>query len=199
MKEQKIKDFNFSKRADSYDDGIEGKASGRFYNLLFREVDIQVGMRVLDVGCGTGALLKRLTGKADFSGFGTDIDENMIMQAKKKCPQMDFSIASCDALPFSDQTFDVIIACLAYHHFRNKEGFAAEIARVIKPDGILYIADPRFPWLVRKALNGFLRLVRIVGAFYNPREIEARFEKYGFIKAGAVHHGYVQVVKLQKI
>jgi len=56
------KDFDFSKRAAAYDDSFEGKAVRKFYNLLLREIKVSPGMTVLDVGCGTGALLSKLAG-----------------------------------------------------------------------------------------------------------------------------------------
>jgi ubiquinone/menaquinone biosynthesis C-methylase UbiE len=193
-----MKDFKFDKRAASYDEGIEGKASRKFYNLLLREISLQPGAAVLDVGCGTGALLRRVAGQADITGYGVDVEENMIAQAQAQCSQMQFSIAPCDRLPFEDQSLDAVIACMAYHHFDNKEGFAWEAARVLKPGGVLYIADPRFPWPIRKTMNGILRLLRIVGEFLSAQEIEARFAAYGFVGAGAAADAYAQVIKLRK-
>ena len=196
MGNKKLKDFSFSKRAVAYDDGFEGRASRRFYNLLLREVELHPGSVVLDVGCGTGALLKKLAGKCEIVGYGIDMEENMITEAKKKSPRLSFQIASCDKIPFGNNAFDVVIACMAYHHFSNKDGFAREAARILKLGGILYIADPRFPWLVRKAMNGFFRLIRVVGAFYSPQEIEARFVDSGFTGMGSAVDGYAQTVKL---
>jgi SAM-dependent methyltransferase len=86
---------------------------------------------------------------------------------------------------------------MAYHHFGDKRGFAREAARVLKPNGALYVADPRFPWAVRKTLNGILRLIRVTGEFLAPQEIEARFAAYGFTGAGSAADTYAQVVKLQ--
>ena len=196
---KKAKDMDFGKRAAVYDDGIEGKGSQRFYNLLLREVELHPGAAVLDVGCGTGALLKRFSDTCDISGYGIDIADNMIAVAREKCPQMNFQVARCDDMPFADQTFDYITACLAYHHYDNKEGFAKEAARVLKPGGVLYIADPRFPWLIRKTINGFLRLIRIVGLLETPKETEARFVEQGFYGAGIAVDGYAQLVKLKRI
>ena len=193
-----MKDFKFDKRAASYDDGFEGKASQKFYNLLLREAALQPGAVVLDVGCGTGALLGRLDSAFGIIGYGVDVEENMIAQARAKHPAMRFSVAPCGQLPFENQTFDVIVACMAYHHFDDKEGFAREAARVLKPGGVLYIADPRFPWLFRKIMNGILRLVRIVGEFLTAQEMEARFAAYGFTGIGAAADAYAQVVKLQR-
>ena len=192
------KDIDFGKRASAYDAGIEGRGSRRFYNLLLREVTLHPGATVLDVGCGTGALLKLFSGVGEINGYGIDIAEKMISEARKKCPGMSFHIARCDNMPFEDSAFDVVVSCMAFHHYDNKKGFAKEVARVLKPGGILYIADPRFPWPIRKAMNGILRLVRVVGEFYTPQETEAIFSDMGFICVGVSVDAYAQVVKLQK-
>jgi ubiquinone/menaquinone biosynthesis C-methylase UbiE len=123
----------------------------------------------------------------------------MIEIANKKYPQMDFQLASCDNIQLDNSSLDVMVSCMAYHHFENKEGFAREASRLLKPDGVLYIADPRFPWLIRKALNGFFSLIRINGAFLNPDETAARFSSYGFECVGFAYDKYAQVVKLKKV
>lgn len=198
MSKTETTDFDFSKFAAAYDDGTMGKASKRFYNLLLREVEIELGAKVLDVGCGTGTILKSLSCKTDINGYGTDIEENMLAEARKKCPQMNFTLASCENLPFESKTFDCLISCMAFHHFSDRDGFAKEAARITKPGGILYIADPCFPFIVRKIVNGFFRLVRLEAAFYSSKEIESCFGKYGFVGIGTTTHGYAQVVKLQR-
>ncbi len=198
MNKTNTKDFDFSKMAASYDDGVTGKASQRFYNMMLREAEITPGAKVLDAGCGTGALLKRLAMQTELDGYGTDLEENMIAEARKNCPQMSFTLASSDELPYENETFDCIVNCMAFHHFSNRDGFAKEAARIIKPGGVLYIADPRFPLVIRKIVNGFFRLIRIEAKFYNPQEIEACFAKYGFVGIGTAAHGYAQLVKLQR-
>jgi ubiquinone/menaquinone biosynthesis C-methylase UbiE len=170
--------------------------SKRFYDLLQNEVSLDEGMRILDVGCGTGALLKRLNEKYNIEAYGIDADSNMVAVAKLQCPACTFTRAPGEKIPFPHEHFDVLTACLAYHHFSDKAGFAKEAARVLKPGGTLYIADPRFPYVIRKSISGILRLFRIVGGFFTAGEIADAFAEYGFEFSGAVYNGYAQVVKL---
>ena len=138
MKKQK-KDFKFEKRAENYDNNFEGKLSKKFYNLISNNVSLKADDKVLDVGCGTGTVLKRLSLRCRIEGYGIDVEENMIEQVKIKCPEMKISLCSCDSTPFEDNTFDVITACMAYHHFPNKEAFIKEAYRLLKKGGKLYI------------------------------------------------------------
>ena len=192
------KDFSFQKRAESYDEGFEGKLSQRFYNLMIESVELDDGCSVLDVGCGTGALLKRMAAQKHIIGYGIDAEAKMVDVAQRKCPSMDIRQSRSEGMPFDDQTFDAVTACMAYHHFDDKKGFALEAARVLKPGGALYIADPRFPSHVRSIFNGVFRLINVAGEFLSPDEIAERFAEYGFVQDSVSSDGYAQVVKLRK-
>jgi len=195
---EKQKDFDFSKSAASYDEGYAGKFSRRFYNLLQNEVKLDDGMRILDVGCGTGALLKRLCMGRNIDAYGIDAEESMIAVATNQCPDYSIRQAKSEQIPFGDGYFDILTACMAYHHFSDKAGFAREASRVLKPGGVLYIADPKFPFLIRKSINGVAHLFRVTGEFITAREMADRFNEYGFLFSGAANDGYAQVVKLTR-
>ena len=194
-----LKDMSFSKRASKYDSGWVSKHAQKLYYLLIKEIQIHENATVLDVGCGTGTILKALSDKCNINGFGIDAEEKMLEIARQKCPQIDFSIQRCDNTNFSSSTFDIIIASLAYHHFDNREGFAKEAGRIIKTGGILYIADPIFPWLMRKIINGFLSLIHMHGGFFSANELDSQFSGYGFKLIGYTVSGFKQVVKLEKV
>ena len=122
------RDFRFDKKAAKYDDSYEGKLSEKFYTLVTENVQLTDGMAVLEMGCGTGTILHRLSQRCSISGHGIDVEEKMLEQARKKCPDMEILNCSCDDTPFEDGQFDVIVACMAYHHFPDKDGFSKECA-----------------------------------------------------------------------
>jgi len=192
------KDFKFDKRASSYDDGFEGRFSKKFYRVLLSRLELKPSSKVLDVGCGTGCLLRKMADSQKIQGYGIDVEQNMIYIAKEKCPDMTIQISACEKTPFNDGTFDILTACMAYHHFSDKAGFAKEAARVLKIGGCLYITDPRFPFPVRKTINGVARLFRVTGKFFTPQEIADDFRNAGFELVDATCDGIVQVVTLRK-
>lgn len=193
------KDFSFDKRAESYDEGFEGRLSQKFYDLVTENVEIVDGMNVLDAGCGTGTILHRLSEKYTFNGFGIDVEEKMLEQAKSKCRNMDIRLCSCDDTPFEDGQFDVIIACMAYHHFPDKNSFSKEVARLLKQGGLLYIADPKLPLPIRKALNTALDIHKVNGRIYTVDEIAENFAEYGFEHVFNKSDAYAQLVCLKKL
>ena len=190
------KDMNFNNAAAKYDN-LGGRLSRRFYRLLLEQVDLTPDMSLLDVGCGTGTILRAMADSCSIRGFGIDMAENMIEEAKRKCPEMDIRLSRCEETPFEDDTFDVVTTCMAYHHFSDKAGFAIETARILKPGGHLYIADPSFPSLIRKTMNTASRLLNIAGEFFTPEEILVSLSGFGFQAVGYKKDSYAQVVVLK--
>jgi ubiquinone/menaquinone biosynthesis C-methylase UbiE len=110
---------------------------------------IQPGEQVLDVGCGTGTLAIELQSRVGRAGriVGVDPGTQQISRARSKAARhhlsIDFQIGVIEQLPFPDQTFDVVLSTLMMHHLPTslKRQGLAEIARVLKPEGRLVIAD----------------------------------------------------------
>jgi len=125
---------------------------GTFRKLRQRTANlagIQAGDAVLDVGCGTGTLAIEVARRVGTTGHvaGVDPGTEQIARARAKAARrhvpIEFQIGVIEHLPFPDQTFDVVFSTLMMHHVPaplKRQGLA-EIARVLKPEGRLVIAD----------------------------------------------------------
>ena len=190
------RDFKFDKRADKYDDHFEGKLSKVFYKLIYDNIQLTPSAEVLDVGCGTGTILRTLSDRGNISTHGIDVEPEMLKIARSKCPDADIRQCSCEDTPYTDNRFDVLTACMAYHHFSDKEAFEKEAQRILKPDGLLYIADPNFPKIIRKVINRLAR--RYNGEFFSSDEISERFSRSGFSTVSIQKRKYGQLIILKK-
>lgn len=191
---------NYNLIADDYDSTPEGRYTDKFKQLLSREIIIRPGDRVLDAACGNGTLLKMISRKWDIKGYGIDISERMIDNARAKCPGMVFEVGTCGELPFTDRMFDVITVSAAYHHFPDVKAFAKEANRVLKPQGLLYIAEPFYPFILRAICNPLIPLSKAGDVrFYSPGEIKGNFEAHGFEQTEFKREGHIQLIKMRKL
>jgi ubiquinone/menaquinone biosynthesis C-methylase UbiE len=104
--------------------------------------------KVLDVGCGGGWLLDRLTRRGVAQGrlHGVDLIEARVDVARRRLPEADIRNADARALPFPDSEFEVVtlLTCLSSMPDRGSVARAlAEATRVLAPDGLLLCYEPR--------------------------------------------------------
>ena len=190
---------SYDKKAENYDSTFDGKFTVKFKRMMCETVCINANATVVDVACGNGRLLNMLAEKNSFNGYGVYISDKMIEQAKKINPNMNFSVAGCEELPFENEKIDVITVCASFHHFPNIQKFAEEAERVMKKEGILYIAEVYLPTILRVMCNPFVKFSKAGDVkFYSPNEIVSLFEKNGFVKNGIEINGKVQIIKLQR-
>jgi len=111
---------------------------------LFDRFAFSPGCRVLELGCGPGTLwvenASRIPPDATF--LLSDLSDGMVSQARSALesllPNFEFQAIDAQAIPMSDERFDVVIASHMLYHVPNLERALDEIRRVLKPGGRLY-------------------------------------------------------------
>lgn len=190
---------SYNKKAKNYDSTFDGKFTVKFKRMLYDNINVNTDDIVVDIACGNGRFLNMLTQKSSFRGYGVDISEKMIEQARTLNPEMIFFTGSCENLPIETESTDIMTVCAAYHHFPKVDKFAKEASRVIKKDGLLYIAEVYLPGVFRVMANPFIKLSKAGDVkFYSPDEIVSFFESIGFIRKDVIINGMVQLIILQK-
>ncbi|MGA8116976.1 MAG: class I SAM-dependent methyltransferase [Actinocatenispora sp.] len=110
------------------------------------EISFKGGFRVLEAGCGNGAILQGLLDTFAVEGYGVDISENARDQAEKLMKQTGrsfaFSVRDVRDLEYEDNFFDLAISLGVIEHMQNPEVAVREMARVLKPDGTAIIMTP---------------------------------------------------------
>lgn len=97
---------------------------------------------LLDIGCGTGFLINLLAQKHNAQFTGLDLSSEMVRQAEsKKIATAKFVEGSSDALPFADNTFDVVTCSQSFHHYPDTDKAMQEALRVLKPGGLYILSD----------------------------------------------------------
>jgi ubiquinone/menaquinone biosynthesis C-methylase UbiE len=179
------------------------RRAARFYdalteppNAVLRKIGLQMcppreGMRVLEVGCGTGSNL-RLYGSAGCDVFGIDLSPAMLEVARRKLGERaDLRLADAADMPYADDSFDLVTAFLTLHEMpaATRMAVMAEMVRVVHREGRLLLIDYRsgpirFPkgWLF-KALIVSMELAAGPEHFRNYRDFLSRGGLPGLIAA----------------
>jgi ubiquinone/menaquinone biosynthesis C-methylase UbiE len=128
--------------------------------LQLAEEEIGHPGAILDVGCGTGKLLRSASERfPDARLVGVDAAIEMVKQAQSSTPDgtIQFQQATAEELPFPDGSFDLVFSTMTFHHWQNQRRGAAEVARVLTPDGRWLLAE-FVPLGFMKSVRSLLRL-----------------------------------------
>ncbi len=155
----------YAKAAEHYD------AKWAFYveattRETLRRLPMTPAARVLDVGCGTGELLRRLRAKyPDAVLAGLDPVAEMLAVARDKLSgKEDLRTGYADALPWSAGGFDVVVSCNMFHYISHPVEALREMGRVLRSGGSLVLTDWCDDYLACRVCNLYLRLTN--RAFY---------------------------------
>lgn len=171
----------FDKQAETYDQAIYGQHARSLYPFMLDKITHHYGQDILDVGCGTGELMKQILEEDPSRKLtGIDYSPNMIEQAKQKLGNLAaIQFADAQKLPFADNTFDMVTCCDSFHHYPDPDAVLQEMVRVLKPGGCLILGDCYQKGLSRFIMNLFMRYSREGDVkIYSRQEITAMVQEY---------------------
>lgn len=125
---------------------------------------------VLDIGCGSGRLLRKVHDywpEAHLSGV--DPAQKMLEVARQFTPEAHFFTGSGEALPLEDASVDLAFSTISFHHWRDQAAGVREVARVLRTGGSFLLADFTLP----------TRLAWLLPRVHSAAQMRALFEQAG--------------------
>jgi demethylmenaquinone methyltransferase/2-methoxy-6-polyprenyl-1,4-benzoquinol methylase len=203
----------FDRTASDYDriDRLLALGSGPWYrNQALRRAGLRPGMRVVDIGIGTGLVAREAVKLTGDPARVVGVDPSVGMMSQAHLPGVQLIEGRAEAIPFPDASFDFLSMGYALRHLSDIDAAFREFHRVLKPAGrlcLLEITKPERAWS-RMLLKGYMRgavpvLARLTGCSaesarlwrYYWDTIEACMPPAGVIDAlaeagfsGAKHH-----------
>lgn len=150
----------FHNRAPTYEAGWRGRTH---HEIALRTAELAISLgatpqRVLDVGCGTGFLLRvlaqRVPGAEELVGVDAAPGMTAVATSTADDPRLRFSTGVAEDLPFRDATFDLVVSTTSFDHWEDQHAGLVECARVLTPGGHLVLTDLFSLWLLPTLLVG---------------------------------------------
>lgn len=132
---------------------LEGRARDQVFTRLFdkyaAQLDLPASARILEIGCGTGAVARALARREGFAGKVTAIDHSpRFLDAARRFAReegigdrVEFRTGDAHRLEFPDASFDAAVAHTVISHVTEPETVLRELARVVRPGGTVAIFD----------------------------------------------------------
>jgi ubiquinone/menaquinone biosynthesis C-methylase UbiE len=173
----------FDRHVSGYEATLVDWHSSTMKDAALRHIYRPVRGDILDVGCGPGILLATLAGENPALRLaGIDPDPETIRVAKERLgARADLRLGDAGELPWEDGQFDLVTCVNSFHRYPHPRHALAEMHRVLKLGGVLVIADPCAPPIVRQLMN-LLRVLQRRGneIIYGQREMMWMLGKEGF-------------------
>ncbi|MFD8737937.1 class I SAM-dependent methyltransferase [Streptomyces sp. NPDC059618] len=148
-----------------------------FVEAILDAVDLCPGAKVLDLACGTGFAARAAAARVGPAGrvSGADVNAGMIGVAAEHAPRMypdiEFTVASADTLPYEDAAFDAVVCQQGVQFFPDLGTAFAEVARVTRPGGCFAATA----WAARDLIPYFVAQYEAVEKF-GGKELAANYE-----------------------
>lgn len=149
----------FDREAERYDARWSAYVRRSVEQTLTR-LELVGSERILDVGCGTGALFEAIRERhPDARLTGLDVSEGMLAAARRKLGnRVSFAAGEADRLPFRDHSFDLVVSTSTLHYWRRPADCLREAYRVLEPSGRIVVTDWCADFLACRLFDLCLRL-----------------------------------------
>lgn len=108
---------------------------------------------ILDIGCGTGRLLRKLARRwPDASLIGVDPAEGMIAEARRYTPGATFYVGQAEDLPLPEASVDLVMSTTSFHHWRDQALGVRQVGCALRPGGIFVLADVLPPHFIYRII-----------------------------------------------
>jgi ubiquinone/menaquinone biosynthesis C-methylase UbiE len=150
----------FEMRAASYEQGWLGRLH---HEIADRTADLALltlpaPSRVLDIGCGTGYLLRTLADRCSsakqFDGIDPAPSMIQVATSSSRDGRLQFAAGIAEHLLFPDDAFDLVVTTTSFDHWSDQQAGLRECARVLQPGGQLVLVDQFSLWLAPTLLVG---------------------------------------------
>lgn len=204
-------DPQLKEQQDLYDRGWRGGLEGgkeqrgnlrTNLDFLSRTGLLKPGDRILEIGCGIGAVVNELAGQG-YHVTGTDISQVAIEYGLAKYGDLDLQVQPAEELAFADGQFDVVLSFDLFEHIARIDRHISEVHRVLKPRGYYLFQTPNkysnatFETLAHRSL----KWRRYHPSLHTPGQLRRRLAGHGFdvrfVKMNAINE--FTRPKLQKL
>ncbi len=178
--------------------------------FVMQHLDLRDGLKILDFGCGTG-WLSRVLATMGLESIGVDVSENALRLGRefiardplRDTLKIDFRLFDSHTLPLEDESVDRIVSFDAFHHVLDQEGTLREMARVLRPGGIIAFHEPGPHHSLTPTAQSEMRDYDVIENDIDVRRIWAMAEGMGFehiwISLPGIHSVLVGLDQLDRV
>ena len=161
----------------------------RFEELLNQLEPFRKTNRILDTGCGHGYFLEVAKEKG-WEVFGTELSDLAITDCESKGIQMHKGVLTNST--YGDGYFDVIISIEFIEHINHPQTYVAQLKRILRPGGQVYVTTPNFNSLLRYKLKSEYDVISYPNhlSYFTSKTLQYLFESNGFKKQSIYTSGY---------
>lgn len=151
----------FDRQANVYDNAHWGDHARGLYDDVLAHLDALDFGSILDVGCGTGALLRAfVVARPEVVALGLDLSPGMVEVARRRLGDLaHLTLGDATRLPYETSSVDIIICVDSFHHYPDPRAVLLEMQRVLRPTSHLILADFWLPRPARQIFNAVLRFL----------------------------------------